>query len=426
MVSKSYKLRLLSLLVGGLIAGMIFPEFLRIVTSSGSQMFFTQGLRQYFVGVMWALGLGSIIFFLPLPDEHRRTLAWLWFIRTLVTLGFMIFYEKAYMLDAYYYFKDGVEGNFHTEWLDMHGTTSITGLVWLMSKTLPIFDSYHAAKVIFSFIGLSGTYLFYLAYKNLFGERLSILWTLGLFPSLLFWSSILGKDPITFFGLGLFAFGAFHYIKAFSVRSIIYMALGAFVVAYIRFWLVPIFLLPLIIATTMHPRNSGTNRWVLGFLMTCAAYFVIGFVLSRAELGSLSDTYDRVNVLSRSWSYRGGSNLAVPEFHGWLDILKFMPIAAFTALFRPLPGEINHMFGILSGIENVTLLLLTIRYFMTNHWRPFYNTVGLYLISTVIGWSLIYGLFSFQNLGTAVRFKIQVLPFLFLLLLTPHTEKEEA
>ena len=84
----------------------------------------------------------------------------------------------------------------------------------------------------------------------------------------------------------------------------------------------------------------------------------------------------------------------------------------FTALFRPLPGEVLNPFGWLAGFENAVLLALCGRAVLRTRFRELRDPIVLWAVSFVIVWAIVYGFASYQNLGTAVRFKLQVLPIL--------------
>jgi hypothetical protein len=122
------------------------------------------------------------------------------------------------------------------------------------------------------------------------------------------------------------------------------------------------------------------------------------------------------NSLSHSWNY-GGAGESAPEFHTLSQMFMFAPGGMFTALFRPLPGEVRNLFGLLAGFENlflVSLLLLAVRRF---NFKLFRDPTILAATCLVVLWSFIYSFISYQNLGSAFRFRLQILPVLLSLLL---------
>ncbi len=405
---------ILIILMLAVVFGLMFPIFFQYLNGIQLSVSTSSVIPQYLTGVVWALVLSVVIFLLPL--EERATLMWLWAFRCSLTLGVMIFYEKSYALDAFMYYKDAMSDTIHFSWMEFHGTSNTTALLWLLNNVLPFFSSYHALKVFFSFIGFWGVYFFYLSYKHYFGGNIRLLWVLGIFPSLAFWSSIIGKDPVSLLGLGIFSYGCVKSLKEVTPRSIWYIIIGSVIMSYIRFWLPLIFIIPLLVSVIITMKSQFDAYRMVGIIaIGFVAYTLFGFFLENLQLRSITDTYDRLNMVSRAWS-TGGSSLVVPIFHSWADVIKFIPNGMFTSLFRPLPGEVKNFFGAFAGIESLLLLMLTIRTFVVWQGHELKTKMFIYLTATICVWSAIYGFISYQNLGTAVRFKIQILPFLILLI----------
>ena len=138
---------------------------------------------------------------------------------------------------------------------------------------------------------------------------------------------------------------------------------------------------------------------------------LVQFALNKFSFSSQVQLLKLVNVFSRGWS-QGGSAQEVPVFHSMADLARFVPFAMFTSLFRPFPGEVMNAFGLLAGVENAFLLLLVGYGFYKAFPYVHRSSVLLLTVLTVFFWSLFYCFISYQNLGTAVRFKLQVLPLM--------------
>ena len=91
---------------------------------------------------------------------------------------------------------------------------------------------------------------------------------------------------------------------------------------------------------------------------------------------------------------------------------RFAPLGAFTALFRPLPGELFNPLGLLASLENLVLLALVFLAIKRAKWRDIKQPLILWAITLILIWSVVYGFASSQNLGAAVRWKLQILPLL--------------
>jgi hypothetical membrane protein len=72
---------------------------------------------------------------------------------------------------------------------------------------------------------------------------------------------------------------------------------------------------------------------------------------------------------------------------------------------------------LLAGLENLLLLFLLSLAIIRTRWKDFKNPIILWATLLVLTWATVYSFISSQNLGAAVRFKLQILPILLGLLL---------
>jgi hypothetical protein len=153
------------------------------------------------------------------------------------------------------------------------------------------------------------------------------------------------------------------------------------------------------------------------FAMTLAALVLAGDGLSaRFQLETVEDIYTRAEDLTQGW--QGGS--AQTHSYAFTDLrsmVTFAPIGMFTALFRPLPGEVMNPFGLLAGLENLVLLYLLALAIIRFRWARILDPLALWAVLTVLMWAGLYAFVSFYNMGAAVRFKLQILPLLLCVLL---------
>jgi hypothetical protein len=99
-----------------------------------------------------------------------------------------------------------------------------------------------------------------------------------------------------------------------------------------------------------------------------------------------------------------------------MDTIRYVPQGTFTVLFRPLPGEVNNVFGFLAGIEGAFLLILFVLAIKRMRWRELLDPIIIWAILLIVLWASFYGFVGF-NLGTVCRYRLQILPvFLGLLL----------
>ena len=87
---------------------------------------------------------------------------------------------------------------------------------------------------------------------------------------------------------------------------------------------------------------------------------------------------------------------------------------AVAVLFRPFVFEASNSLGFISGIENVFIMLFSIKSVMDGSYKRLRNRFYVFALAYVLLFTV--G-FSFQvgNLGTMVRMRVLVLPFLFMI-----------
>ncbi|MFZ3059430.1 MAG: hypothetical protein WA102_06765 [Candidatus Methanoperedens sp.] len=399
----------------GIGIGFAVPGFLDIVTALGHNIPQDDLATDYFTALVWATVLGVSILVWPIHTRDKTGLLVVWLVKSLVTLGFMLLYESNYGLDAYMYFDQSRQSGFVWEGLRIGaGTENIINLAWLQSQVIP--DSYHALKVSFSMVGLIAVYIFYRAAVIFMQqENKKVFYILALFPSFLFWSSILGKDPIMLLGISLYVYGVVGLYRRKRLRYLWVIASGVIVAAIIRSWLAPILLAPLLILSLQVVRGKISRIAIIAFVLVV---FLLSFnqFMNMLDLKNVDDLVATTNRLSRSWAI-GGSAQEVSEFTSISSMVAFVPIGAFTALFRPLPGDVLNPFGMLAGLENLVLLIMLLLAIKRMHWSELKEPLVLWAILLVIIWAIVYGFISYQNLGSAVRFRLQILPVMLGILL---------
>ena len=396
--------------------GMATPTFVGLVRVWGFRIPQPNIEADYLQGLLWALVLGASILIWPAAAHDKRPLLILWGVKCAVTLGFMLLYEWNYGLDAYMYFD--LSRATTSPLRDMgwgRGTENLIGMAWIHSTILP--PSYHAMKLSFAMVGLISIYLTYRGAVRFRGvEDVRLLYALGLFPSILFWSSILGKDPVQLLGISLYFYGVIGLRRSRHWwLYLVPISLGIALSAYIRLWSAPILLLPLAVFL-LYGLRGITARVAFLAVTALALNAAVDRFSEQFGLQTMRDVYTTVDALSQGWE--GGSGQAqIVEITGLGSLLRFAPIGAFTALFRPLPGEVLNPFGMVAGLEGFFLLCLAALACVRVRRSHFREPLVTWAIVLVVIWATMYGFVSYYNLGAAVRFKLQILPILLLLLL---------
>jgi hypothetical protein len=407
-----------AIVLAAIVLGFAAQPILSVVTSLGHNFARGQDLSaDYATGWVTAIVLSLSIFLWPLPLRERLAVLALWGAKVIVALVFMLYYESFYgSLDAYAYFVASTEPTFDWSAVGMgSGTGNVMALAWLVGRVIP--GSYHALKVIWAMIGLVAIMLFYSAACVAIGKRdIRVLVLLALTPSILFWSSILAKDPINLLGIALYVWGIVHwYVERRKVIAPVLCAvLGLAISATIRLWLVPILLLPLLILTLSMVQSRRVRAVILA-LGVAGVGGVMAMVKGQLFKESAVDLLSTAGQLSQSWALGGSAQTLSMPITTPLQVIKFLPLGMATALFRPLPGEVNNPFGALAGLENLALLALLFLAMIRTPWRELREPLVAGAIALIVAWAAVYGFISYQNLGTAVRFRLQIFPILILL-----------
>ena len=376
-------------------------------------------VSDYVRGWIWALVLTAILCVLPLADGGP--LLHVWLVKIAVDLGVMLVYEWHYGLDAYWYFWWGVWGQ-HGSLLPVLGNGTETMLRLSALVAYVTGPSYHAMKIVYSFVGLWGCFCFYRAACHYLGSRKTfLLYIAGLTPSVLFWSSILGKDPVIFLGAGLYALGAVGWLRTNRTRYGFILACGVLIAIFVREWYGVIMIAPLLFVIV--PRLRHPVQRILSVAGGLAG-LVYAFSLFQQQFltEGVSSVLPEANATLSALAY-GGSGQNFQGFHSFSSMILFWPWGVFTAVFRPLPWDIHNAFIALSALEGTALLLLVVsaaRYW--SFWR-LRDPVMFWALAYLLCWASLYGFGAYSNLGMAVRERLEVMPIIVLLALLFGTRR---
>jgi hypothetical protein len=410
------------LLIAGIITSLAIVWLIAHMGMFGRYIPQPNIIGDYVRGWIWALGLAAILCVLPLED--RWPLLYLWLGKIAVDLGAMLIYEWHYGLDADFYFWWGVWGQ-HGSLLPVLGNGSETILRFSALLACVTGPSYHAMKIVYSFIGLWGCFCFYRAACHYLRNRKTwLLYIVGLTPSVLFWSSILGKDPVIFLGAGLYTLGAVGWLRTSRMSYALPLACGVVIAMFIREWYGMIMVTPLLFVVA--PRLRHPIQRILSVALGLAgmvyAYTLFQQQFLRQGLSSVLPTVNNTII-----GFGGeGSSQSVQAFHSFGSMTLFWPWGLFTALFRPLPWDVHNVFTAVAALEGSALLVLA--FSAARHWKL--TSVRDPVISWAVGyllcWTSLYGFAGFGNLGMAVRERLEVMPIIVLLALLFGTRRGRA
>jgi len=306
----------------------------------------------------------------------------------------------------------------------------------------------HRFLSVFTILGLKNYYLtiiclnavlfilnwkVFLFFKELMPQRINMVAIGILFiPSVLFWSSGLTKDAFTFTFSTLFI--TYFYRIFFKRRLGFFLIIKLLFCSYIIVELKPYILYALIVSGFVWLGFSYIHRVksrVLRVFIFPILMFIFGFVGMLALTSTMSmvgGAYQDVDSMLKKASvaqqdlkqeYYKGVSFDIGDYKPTLQgSLSVAPSAIIAGLYRPFLWEAKSIVMVMSGFENLILILLTIFAFFKAGPRFVINQI---FNEPFIGFCFMFSLLiafgigiSTSNFGALVRFKIPLIPFFFM------------
>ena len=298
------------------------------------------------------------------------------------------------------------------------------------------FHTYSATSLFFAAFSFSGVWAMFSIAQRRYPERTKWL-AIGIlfFPSVIFWGSGILKDTVTLGALGWMTWGLMRWIE-FRQRSIVEVlvfALGLYLLISIKIYIAICFV-PMIFIWIFFKHLNQIHNPVIKILIVPLLLIVFGGggLYALVKISSQSNIYNLDNVAERAritaydirygWGARTGGD-------GGYDIglldgtvvggLKLAPAAINVSLFRPYPWEVKNPLMALASLESLLIILLTV-YMMRikGHWKGIFKDPFLiFCISFALFFAFAVGL-STANFGTLMRYKIPMIPFFWISLVT--------
>lgn len=255
-------------------------------------------------------------------------------------------------------------------------------------------------------------------------------------PSVVFWSSGILKDSLTF------AFSLLSIVSIYNllikpnnwIRYLIYLIFSAFIIISIK----PYIFYALLAASLVWLLASYTRRFQSRFIrVVVMPMFAVGFIIlgffafSRlgetvgGEYSNFESMAERAYIIQDDLKrdYYGGNSFDIGTFEPTLSgMLSKSPQAVMAGLYRPFIWEAGSILMIFSGLENIVLMILTIlilfRVGIFKLLRHLLNDPFM-LFSIVFGVVMAFFIgLTTANFGALVRYRIPLLPmFIFVLLM---------
>ena len=305
-------------------------------------------------------------------------------------------------------------------------TWTVVRIVFFIN--LLTFNSFLSSTILSATLSFFGIWKLYKVFQEEFPDLDKEMAVSFLFiPSVFFWGSGILKDTFTIGALGylVWCLNQIFYKKRLRFTYVVGGLVSLILILSIKAYIV-VGLLPAIIIVLFQRYLSRIKAPVVRFLLIPILAFggtFMGYLFMSVLGGSLGE-YKLENILNKAvttqrdlkMDYYQGNSFDIGDFDATIpDILGKFPIAVFSAIFRPLIIESNNTVMFISGLENLFLLLFTLRVLFSVRLIGF---LGQILKNHLLIFAFVFALFfSFSvglttsNFGSLVRYKIPAIPF---------------
>ncbi|MCO5286247.1 MAG: hypothetical protein M9898_07540 [Chitinophagaceae bacterium] len=280
----------------------------------------------------------------------------------------------------------------------------------------------------FAFSGLWKLFMFFYERKPELHKALAI--SILFFPSVVFWSSGLMKDSLMIGALGWFTYSLDQFSSGKNlVRNFLILSLAAYMMITVKVYIFLAYA-PLLFLFILFEKLKAIKAVLLRVFLVLVVIvvsifsFLYAYSSFEEELGTyalenVTSSMEKLNTTLASMTAEQGAesnfNLGA-QFEGTpQSLIKVAPFAIVASFFRPFIWEASKVSQLLSALESLALMLITL--FLFVRLGPF-RMVRFYLSDPMIffclTFALVFGIFigaTTVNFGTLVRYKIPCLPF---------------
>lgn len=291
------------------------------------------------------------------------------------------------------------------------------------------FSTYSSVAILFAFISFLGLWAMFKAFYRIYPE-IHLQLAIGIFfiPTVFFWGSGILKDTVT---LGAAGFLVYSFVNIVFERrrlllSCIMLLLSVWVIyevkLYILLCLLPSLIFWFFIYKIGQVPSVVARVLIAPFLLSIGlglGYFVAlkaGEDSNRYSIDNIAKTAQVTAYDIRFWTGKdAGSGYYLGELDGSFgSMLKLAPQAVNVSLFRPYIWEVNNPLMLLSALEAIGLLLLTLWVFLRNPFKLAVASLSKPSVLFCLSFSLVFAFgvgVSTYNFGTLSRYRIVLVPF---------------
>jgi hypothetical protein len=317
---------------------------------------------------------------------------------------------------------------------------------WFMVRITSVinifgFNRYLLSSILISLIAFWGAWNMFKSFIIFFPKHHKAAFiSIFLLPSVIFWSSGILKDTITFAALGIFFY---HFVKIFiqnkiSLISLITITVSAIIIYKLKAYIILGFMPGIFIALFINYKTKITNNIIrkvsspiLFIIIISIGYILVVNMLNDSNKYKIDTLENRVEGFHSWHTTTGGSsyNLGDVEYTT-TGIISKIPAALNVTFFRPYLWEARNITSLMGAIESFTLLILFIIVLWKNKLKWIIDSFKNSFLALAFIYSIVFGFavgFTSYNFGALARYKVPVMPFfVFLLLYYYYKNKTKA
>jgi hypothetical protein len=290
------------------------------------------------------------------------------------------------------------------------------------------FSSYASTAICFAVLSFIGMWMFFLTFYRKYPQlHFHIAVAAFFIPSVFFWGSGLLKDTLMMACLGVITYEVdqLFFRKKVSVFHIILLIVSLWCVFSVKKFILQAFLpsaLLWIYLGSLKQIPSMVVRVLIFPILVAAGIFSAYYSVTKVGEGDRRYAVENIAKTAKITAYDirfqtgrdAGSGYTLGELDGSFgSMFRLAPQAINVSLFRPYIWEVNNPLMLLSAIESLAFLvisLILIVKYRVGVLRAFRNPDVSFLFVFSIIFAFAVGVSAF-NFGTLVRYKIPLLPF---------------
>lgn len=290
------------------------------------------------------------------------------------------------------------------------------------------FSTYSATAVLFAVVSFTGMWLFFNVFVTSF-PRLHkwIAFAILFIPSVVFWGSGILKDSLVLASVGILTYCVkiIFIDRRIKAINIILMIVSTIIIYEVKIYILMCFfpaMLLWIYASAFYKIKSAVLKALLGpfilVLIIVSGYYAVVKIGEDDRRYSLDNISRTARITAYDIGFYTGRDAGSGYSLGELDdsftgMLRLAPAAINVSLFRPYVWEVKNPLMLMSALESLTLMMLTIYIFFRKRslfFRAFGDPNVLFCMVLSLTFAFAVGVSTF-NFGTLARYKIPLLPF---------------